>query len=206
MIHGRRTVDQEIAKGIIKEVGLERLRKSLRRWREDVHLTQDELASLTGIAQETISRLESGARKLNPRIFARIMSVIDKRYDELQRASDVTTRSYVPLRSLLGGEVTKEWFGQEAQRLHDAERAKATQERIKDRLIEALRELVNIQNALISRHGELRQLETKKREDLEQRIAEYRDLLGLETEAAVARSNADEQREKILSTKGKVDG
>jgi transcriptional regulator with XRE-family HTH domain len=196
-------MDQELAKAIIKEVGLERLQKSLRRWREDVHLTQDELASLSGIAQETISRLESGARKLNPRIFVRIVSVIDKRYDELQRASDVTTRNYVPLRSLLGGQDTKDWFSQKEQRLHGAEKAKATQERIKDRLIQALDELVNIQNELIAAHAELRQVETKKREDLEKRIAEYRDLLGLETDAAIARSNADEQREKILTGKGK---
>lgn len=199
-------MNREDAATFIKRIGRRRVQNSLKRWREGVHLSQQELAKLAGISQQAISRFEKDTRKITPQAFARIMNVIDTKFDEQEKTNEVTTKNYVPLRSLLGGEVTKEWFGQEAQRLHDAERAKATQERIKDRLIEALRELVNIQNALISRHGELRQLETKKREDLEQRIAEYRDLLGLETEAAVARSNADEQREKILSTKGKVDG
>jgi transcriptional regulator with XRE-family HTH domain len=109
------------------------------------------------------------------------------------------------LRSLLGGNVTTQWFAQkeqESQRLRDTDNARATQDRIKDKLIEALRELVGIQNELIAAHVELRKTEATKRAELETRITEYRDLLGLETDAVVARSNADEQREKILSTKG----
>jgi transcriptional regulator with XRE-family HTH domain len=198
-------VNANEAADLIERIGIERIQRSLRSWREGVQLSQEELAELAGVAQQTISRLEKGTRNLTPEVFARIMNVIDEAHDKQEKRES----RGVPLRSLLGGEVTRDWFAQkehEAQRVRDAERAKVTQDRIKDRLIEALDKLVNIQNELIAAHTELRHAEAKKREELEQRIAEYRDLLGLETDAAVARSNADERREKILSTKGKADG
>jgi len=94
-----------------------------------------------------------------------------------------------------------ELLRKENERLRQAEKARMAQDRIKDRLIDALQEQAKIQRELIALHGELRHVETQKTVDLQQRIAEYRDLLGLATAEAIARSDADEQREKILSVK-----
>lgn len=50
----------------------------LRQWRMEHHLTQDEVAALTGYTAATISRLENGDRHLRPLDkvrFARLLGV-----------------------------------------------------------------------------------------------------------------------------------
>jgi transcriptional regulator with XRE-family HTH domain len=64
-------------------------------------------------------------------------------------------------------------------------------------LVESYREQVKYMKEIIGAHEEWGSERDAKIAELEARIAEYRDLLGLETDAVVSRSQADEKREEL---------
>jgi len=61
------------------------LARDLIRARKGVGLSQQELADLAGIRQETVSRLETGKHTANPRTVDRIMRAIETRRRGKQR-------------------------------------------------------------------------------------------------------------------------
>jgi transcriptional regulator with XRE-family HTH domain len=187
---------------IIEKVGLQRLQRSLHRWREDVHLTQQELSSLAGIAQQTVSRIEKGKRNLTPRTFARLMTVIEKAFEKKQAEAVKSSQAGLSLNSIF----PPEHFGQVTSLASLKDPAaviahlganRETHERVQSKLIQAQAELIRILEQLLAAHGEREAEQDSKIADLEKRIADLRDLLGLETGATVLRVKADEKREQL---------
>jgi len=172
------------AEAAVKKFGATEIRKSLRRFRKQLKLSQKELANLAGLGQEAISRFEQGKRNLSSEALARLQGAIVKAM--AQREIAVSTAG-VPLKM---GLLMKPGPSSQAQ---------DTQDRVKDKLIENLQQLVDALKGMIGIHEERESKKDAKIAELEARIAEYRDLLGLETDAAVSRAKADEKREEIVA-------
>jgi transcriptional regulator with XRE-family HTH domain len=75
MLMGYRMTNDEAANAL-KKFGAEEIRKSLRKFRRKLKLTQGELASLAGVGQEAISRFEQGKRNLSADALARVQTAI----------------------------------------------------------------------------------------------------------------------------------
>ena len=185
-------MDLNDAKSILKKAGARRIQKSLRRWREDVYLSQAELARQAGIAQETISRIESGTRNLTPRIFALLADAIDKAFDKKR----VEAAKSVPFSSIVLPE-HPERITSLSLLSPEEERSQETHERVQSKLIEAMSNLIRVLEEELALRGERETKQVRKIANLEKRIREYRDLLGLETIATVSRVEADELRESL---------
>lgn len=58
-------------------------RKRLKKFREERHLTQIELAKLSGVSQAQIAQLEGGGRQFTQKILDRLLKVLRKSYHHL---------------------------------------------------------------------------------------------------------------------------
>src|SRR6266403_3014188 len=74
------------AAALIEKHGAARLRKSLGVWREELFLSQQELASLADVAQQTVSRVERGTRNLTPQVLSRLTNAMLKKEAEASKA------------------------------------------------------------------------------------------------------------------------
>jgi transcriptional regulator with XRE-family HTH domain len=175
--------------------------KKLTEVRKARNVSQARLARMAGVTASLICQIEKGTKPLTKEVAQKVWDALaDVRFEQ-KDLNALKTMGVDKTPEAMAREEA-ESLRKENERLRNAEKAMSVQDRLKDKYIDALRELVKIQSELIAAHAELRHAETEKRKDLEQRVAEYKDLLGLETNAVVARSDADEQREKILSAKG----
>lgn len=176
------------AQEMIKDYGVSVVRKTLRSLRERVLLSQQELADLAGVAQQTVSRIEQGQRNLTAPVLARLITVLESK---LEKRHKEERRNSISLRALA------------LVRPQEEQTAEALIEEQK-RIIEVQRNLIQTQKELIQAYAEeCQQLYTEGSDfeksiiERESRVKELSELLGLETEAALARNKADEFREKI---------
>lgn len=220
------TLEQAI--DIIEEIGAPRLQKSLQRWREEVNLSQQELASLAGVAQQTVSRLEKGGlekggRNLTPQIFARLMTVIDKAFDKKEAEAAKLDKAGLSLSSIFSPEnfgrkvslaslnspnLSAEMFrpSPSQERIHQLEKIIEA----KDRMIEGYRRLHALDQQIIallseSGPGSVAVQATQVLEEVERLRAENKDLrewLNAEEVAAVAHEKAAELRERVNAVTG----
>ena len=65
-----------------KALGADELRRSIRKFRKQLKLSQAELASLAGLAQHTLSRFEMGKRNLSQDALNRVGDAIAKALDK----------------------------------------------------------------------------------------------------------------------------
>ena len=176
---------QDVA-AALKKFGAEEVRKSLRKFRKELKLSQGELASLAGLAQNTLSQFERGKRNLS--------------LDALTRLHNAITEALVQKEIALRKQKQKaaRGFSQEqidyllGRNPSDHEQAHATREKVSERLIEAQQQHIRILKELLSAHEELTAEQNATIRDLERRIAELRDLLGLETQVAIVREKVQE--------------
>lgn len=66
------------AKSYITEFGEEEACKRLRASRENVHLSQLALSRRAGVPQSNINQIENGKQSLTPRVFSKLMTVIER--------------------------------------------------------------------------------------------------------------------------------
>jgi len=167
-------------------------RKGMRKFRKSVGITLDELAAEAQLSKSTLSRFETGKIDLTPESWTKLWEAIQnlpaKRRAAAREADLKLTKEFsigfignllgksAPLNILAGREV---------------------QEKFEQRMREGRDKMA----ILYGPHwkevfGALFEL-SRKNKDLEKRITELRDLLQLETEAALRASEADSVREKI---------
>ena len=167
-------------------------RKGMRKFRKKAGITLDELAAEAHLSKSTLSRFETGKIDLTPESWAKLWEAIQnlpaKRRAAAREADLKLTKEFsigfvgeligklVPL-SLLGGREAQEQFDQKMR--EGREKMERTYGPHWKEVFGALFEL------------------SRENKDLEKRIAELRDLLQLETEAALKESERDELREKI---------
>jgi transcriptional regulator with XRE-family HTH domain len=169
-----------------QEVSMPKLRwfedpEVLRKKRKELGITQHDLAKLAKVKRSLISDIEAERRLLTKDVGGPLWDALANVHIERLK-------------------VTPEWekiVEEERQKLEEERKdskkiglknlmapAEATQDRVKDKLIEAQQEVIRIQNELISAHKDWGIEKDAKITELETRIAELRDLLGLETDAA----------------------
>lgn len=161
-------------------------RKGMRKFRKNAGITLDELAAESGLSKSMLSRFENGSRDLSPEAFAKLMDAImslpakrraiARREEEAEKklAANFAPKS-VPLASLMGP-ATPTVFARYRESCRQMEQEYGPHWR------EVFRALLKA---------------GRDTADLERRIAELRDLLKIETEAALVNSERDELREKI---------
>jgi transcriptional regulator with XRE-family HTH domain len=152
------------------------------RLREALGLTQAQVAKIANVRQATISRAESGesSEKGRRKIIEALKAVRDR-----NKGTGASLRDFADPVLLT---------------LDDANPKPADDLTLKIRVLERTVESQNrLIKALLQQHPEV--LKDAKIAELEQRVDELRDLLGLETKAALATSEAAELRSKITEDK-----
>ena len=152
--------------------------KELKRFRKQLGLTQGALAEKAGVKLSLIADIESERRRFSKKFQRPIWEALSDTQSEQRKTVELKSLlEPVPLSSL-AGHSTPEGLA----------RYRASCERMKQDYGQHWREVFK---ALFD--------QGRRNADLERRIAELRDLLQLETEAALINTERDELREKIKS-------
>ena len=155
--------------------------KQLRKYRRLWGMDLEYVARLAGLTKSTLSKFECGRNDLRVEAYTRLLDAMEQigeaRSEVLafeNRALDARSRGMTMLAELAGNSVPREG-GEELK----AWRAEQTKNKIDHRKMQSYAERMN--------------------EKYQVEIAELRDLLNLETEAALKESERDELRKKIKS-------
>jgi len=177
-----------------KKFSLRERRTALRKFREQADLSLEELAKLAGLSKSMLSKFELGNRDLSSDAFSRLEKAIVKvlanqrvaarRKQESEKRGvakvEKLAGSFIPLRSLM--EPRFESYRNSIE-VMEASYGPRWREIFAD-LRKASKEIAKLE---------------REKADLESRIGELRDLLGLETHKALDESNAQEIRDRVAA-------
>ncbi len=162
-------------------------REALRKIREIAGVSLSELAILAGLSESMLSKYELGHRDLSFNALVRLqkaVNVITSRKDEEDKRRDLIERATSKeMGQLLGKFIPLRAVGDEKYARDLRERQAAMEREYGPHWKEVFGALFE---------------QGQQNRELEKRLADVRDLLRLETEAALKESERDEKREQIL--------
>jgi transcriptional regulator with XRE-family HTH domain len=183
----------------VKKYSLRSRRIGLRKFRKQVGLSLKEVAGLAGLSQSMVSKFELGHRDLSPEAYRRLeraivkalahQEVLAERKQEAEKRevakAEKTAGTFITLGSLMLSPTLETY--QKSCKAMEESYGPQWRETFKD-LREAGKEIAKLE---------------RQKANLESRIAELRDLLGLETHKALDESNAQEIRDRIAEREKK---
>ena len=182
---------------------LEERRKAIRKFREELGLSQAELASLAGIGQAMLSRFERGQRDLSQQAMGRIEDAIVKALSQRDRSAQAAKAELVntwgtkddPLSNL---RLLAAMYRVE---IPAEDQGRETRERVMKKLIAEqqalIHELNRIVDELVELHKEVKTEKDQKIVELPGRIALLADLLNVETTQGLAQREVEDLREQL---------
>lgn len=182
---------------------LEERRKAIRKFREELGLSQAELASLAGIGQAMLSRFERGQRDLSQQAMGRIEDAIVKALSQRDRSAQAAKAELVntwgtkddPLSNL---RLLAAMYRVE---IPAEDQGRETRERVMKKLIAEqqalIHELNRIVDELVELHKEVKTEKDQKIVELQGRIALLADLLNVETTQGLAQREVEDLREQL---------
>jgi transcriptional regulator with XRE-family HTH domain len=160
-------------------------RRRIRQMRRGLGFTQEHVAKLAGITQESLSGFERGKHDLSPQTYTRVERAIFAATRGQDRIPDPGALPGARLAALaMPPDEYEAWFAREWQNWKSIQRVQTMQH-----LIESQSELIDVYTALIEKDARIA--------ELEKQVAELRSLYDAETEAALAYDKARELRAQV---------